>query len=84
MCLFIQMALDTVTAEIKAAPQKFVIPKEKALLCLICFGITHFWGAASIWEFTVFCILQEVISKFFQKSFLWKFNTMQCLETLEY
>ena len=35
------------------APQKFGIPKEKALLCLFSFGITHFWGAAFISDFTV-------------------------------
>ena len=44
----------TVTAEIKAAPQNFFIPKEKAFLCLFSFGITHFWGAAFISAVTVF------------------------------
>ena len=43
----------TVTAEIKAAPQKCVIPKEKVLLCLFSFGITNFWGAAIFSDFTV-------------------------------
>ena len=46
--------LNTVTAEIKAAPPKIVIPKKKALLCLFSFGITNFWGAAFISDFTVF------------------------------
>ena len=44
---------NTVKSEIKAAPQKFVIPKEKALLCLFSFGITNFWGVAFILAVTV-------------------------------
>ena len=43
----------TVKSEIKAAPQKCVIPKEKVMLCLFSFGITIFWGAAFISDFTV-------------------------------
>ena len=38
--------IDTVKSEIKAAPQKNVIPKDKELLCLFSFGTTILWGAA--------------------------------------
>ena len=43
----------TVTAEIKAASQKFVIPKENRHNSTFSFGITHFWGAAFISAVTV-------------------------------
>ena len=46
--------LRTVTAEIKAAPQKFVIPKENRHNSAFSFGITHFWGAAFISAVTVY------------------------------
>ena len=35
----------TVSPLIMSAPQKCVIPKEKAMLCLFSFGIKKFWGA---------------------------------------
>ena len=37
--------LNTVSPLIMFAPQKCVIPKEKVMLCLFSFGITHFRGA---------------------------------------
>ena len=40
-----------------SAPQKCVIPKEKAMLCLFFFRITHFWGADIIRGDTVFEVL---------------------------
>ena len=53
--------INTVKFEIKAAFQKFVIPKEKALLCRFSIGITSFWGAAFISDFTVFENLRESV-----------------------
>ena len=52
--------LCTVKSEIKDAPQKVVTPKEKALLCLFSFGITTFWGASFISDFTVVYSAHEV------------------------
>ena len=37
------LMLCTVIAEIKAAPQKIVIPKENRHNSAFSFGITHFW-----------------------------------------
>ena len=37
-----------------SAPQKCVIPKKNAMLCIFSFGITHFWGADIIRGDTVF------------------------------
>ena len=48
----------TVKAEIKAAPQKFVIPKENRHKNAFSFGIKNFWGAAFISDFTVVMIFE--------------------------
>ena len=45
---------NTVKPPLMYVPQKFVIPKEKALLCPFSFGITHFWGTYINGGFTVF------------------------------
>ena len=54
--------LATVPPLIISAPQKCVIPKEKAILCLFSFGITHFWGADIIRGDTVFETVHNVQS----------------------
>ena len=45
---------NTVNSQIEAAPQEFVIPKQNRHNSAFSFGITTFWGAVSIWEFTVY------------------------------
>ena len=46
--------MSTVKPPLMYAPQKFVIPKEKVMLCLFSFGITNFWDADIIRGDTVF------------------------------
>ena len=48
------MKVITVKSEIKAAHQKFVIPKENRHNSAFSFGITNFWGTAFISDFTVY------------------------------
>ena len=60
----------TVKSEIRAAPQKIVIPKENRHNSAFSFGITHFWGAAFISDFTVV----ENNSKFENAANEWQFQ----------
>ena len=58
LCFYSKRAMlkraNTVKSEIKAAPQKFVIPKENRHNSAFSFGITNFWCAVFISDFTVF------------------------------
>ena len=46
--------MNTIKSEIKDAPQKVVFPKENRHNSALSFGITTFWGASFISDFTVF------------------------------